>query len=103
MDTTTYPHLLTVDEFAQIFRLTQAAIRRMIRSKEIPAIKIGKEYRIAEQVVHNLLNPISEENLEHAGFGLWKGKNNPKGEVWVENHRKKNAKNLDALLKELES
>lgn len=96
-----YPSLLTVDEFAQIFKLTQAAIRRMIRDKEIPAIKIGKEYRISEQVVHNLLNPLSENNLEHAGFGLWKNKNNPKGETWVSEHRKKNPKDLDSLLKEL--
>ena len=101
--TLNYPQLLTVDEFATIFKLTQAAIRRMIRDKEIPAIKIGKEYRISEQVVHNLLNPLTEASKAVAGFGLWKGKNNPKGETWVETHRKNNNKSLQTLLEELES
>lgn len=98
-----YPSLLTVEEVALAFRLTRAAIRRMIRAKEIPAIKIGKEYRIPEQVVKNLLNPLTEQSLTDAAFGLWKGGKYPSGPEWVHEHRKKNKKNLDELLEALKT
>ncbi len=99
----TFPLLLTVAEVARLFRMTQAAIRRMIRAKEMPALKIGKEYRIAEHVVQSMLQPLTEHNLAEAGFGLWKGRRHPRGEDWVRKQRRGPAKTLEELLREMET
>ncbi|HBF12346.1 MAG TPA: hypothetical protein DDW49_02990 [Deltaproteobacteria bacterium] len=105
MDTNTslLTHLFTVSEVAEAFRLTEAAIRRLIRVKKIPAIRIGKEYRIPEQVVHNILNPINESTATDAGFGLFKGKKHPEGSVWVEKNRQKDKRSLNEILNDLET
>ncbi len=95
--------LFTVKEIAQVFRLTDAAIRRMIRDKELPAIQIGREYRISRHVVEKILHPLHNGNLKATGFGLWKDKKNPRGEDWVRRHRDTDKKTLEELLKELET
>ena len=99
----TFPHLFTVGEVAKFFRLTEAAIRRMIRVKKLPAIRIGKEYRIPEQVIQNILNPLNESNMHSAGFGIWKGTKYPEGSKWVAQKRKKDKRTLDEILSDLES
>lgn len=97
-----FPQLLTVSEVAGIFRLTQAAIRRMVRAKEIPAIRIGKEYRIPKQVVHNILNPLTEQTLKEAGFGIWAHEKNPEGSKWLRSQRAKERRTLVEVIKEIE-
>ena len=42
-----YPEVYTVEEFAKVFKLSPEAVRTLIRKGEIPAIRIGKQYRIA--------------------------------------------------------
>lgn len=96
-----FPQLFTVDEVARVFRFTRAAIRRMIRAQELPAIRIGKEYRIPRQVVENILNPLTEKNLEAAAYGLWRGKKYPEGAQWVRHHRDTDTRTLEELLEEL--
>lgn len=95
--------LFTVKEIAQVFRLTDAAIRRMIRDKELPAIQIGREYRIPRHVVEKILHPLHEGNLKATGFGLWKNKKNPRGEDWVRRYRDADKRTLEELLKDLET
>lgn len=95
--------LVTVEEVAHLVRLTPAAIRRMIRAREIPATRIGREYRIPRRVVENWLAPLNETNLKEAAFGLWKGKKHPPGEEWVREHREKDPRSLEEILAELES
>lgn len=97
-----FPQLFTVKEVAQIFRLTEGAIRRMVRAKEIPAIRIGKEYRISGQVLQNILHPLSDQNLKEAAFGLWKTGKSPEGSKWVRTHRDTDVRSLNELLKDLE-
>ena len=94
--------LFTVEEVARIFRLTEAAIRRLIRVREIPAIRFGKEYRIPRQFVENKLSPITDETLEFSGFGVWKGKKYPSGEDWVSEHRKNEKRSLAQYVEDLE-
>jgi excisionase family DNA binding protein len=98
----TLPQLFTVDEVAKIFRLTQAAIRRMIRAKELPAIKFGKEYRIPQSVIQNILNPLTDANLKDAGFGLWKTEKSPRGEAWVRKTRDSDTRGLSEYLQVLD-
>ena len=39
-------NLLTIDETAELLRVHPVTIRRMVRRGDIPALKIGKVYRI---------------------------------------------------------
>lgn len=105
MESTTenLPRLLTVEEVARVFRLTPAAIRRMIRAKDFPALRIGREYRIPERVVENILGSFNERNLKDAAFGLWKGPGLPRGETWVRKHRDSDRRSLEEILKDLEA
>ena len=38
--------ILTVKEAAQLLKTTRQQIRKMIQNKELPAVKVGREWRI---------------------------------------------------------
>lgn len=101
--TETLPRLLTVEEVARIFRLTPAAIRRMIRAKEFPAIRIGREYRVPQRVVENMLGSLNEKNLKDAAFGLWRNNRFVRGEAWIRKHRDHDQRSLEEILKDMET
>ncbi len=66
-----YPEIFTVEEFAKIFKLSPEAVRNLIHKGSIPAIKIGKQYRIPQNVVDwYFAQAISPEEPD---FGMWKG------------------------------
>ena len=67
-----YPQVYTVDEFAKIFKLSPEAVRNLIHKGEIPAIRIGKQYRISEEVVENFF--VQAIPPEKRGFGMWKSR-----------------------------
>jgi excisionase family DNA binding protein len=67
-----YPDVYTVEEFAKIFRLSPEAIRTLIRKGEIPAIRIGKQYRIPQEVVDRYFAQALPP--EERGFGMWQKK-----------------------------
>ncbi len=46
-----YPTALSVEDVAQILRVSTKTVYKIIRNKEIPAVKIGREYRIAKSAV----------------------------------------------------
>ena len=47
--------VLTVKEAAAILKTTRQQIRKMIQSGELPAVKVGREWRILEEQIQNLL------------------------------------------------
>ncbi len=47
----TYSAVYTMEEFANIFKLSRQSLRSLIRTGEIPAIRIGKQHRIPQIVV----------------------------------------------------
>ncbi len=51
--------LLTVQEAAQLLRTTGQQIRKMIANEELPAVKVGREWRIPMESIRMFLN----ENL----------------------------------------
>lgn len=67
---TLYPEVYTVSEFAKIFKMTEEAVRHLIRTGEIPAIRIGRQYRIPETVVKQFFAKASAP--EERGFGIWR-------------------------------
>jgi excisionase family DNA binding protein len=52
--------LLTVNEVAKILRVSNMTIYRLVKGKQIPAIRVGKNYRIKETDVEKYLNRGSE-------------------------------------------
>jgi len=51
----------TVQEFAEILKSTPKTIRGLIRSGEIRAVKLGKEYRIPVSEVDRLISLANPE------------------------------------------
>ncbi len=51
--------LLTVQETARMLRTTDQQIRKMIANEELPAVKVGREWRIPMESIRMFL----EENL----------------------------------------
>jgi len=52
--------LLTVNEVAKILRVSNMTVYRLVKGKQIPAIRVGKNYRIKEVDVDRYLNRGSE-------------------------------------------
>ncbi len=52
--------LLTVNEVAKILRVSNMTVYRLVKGKQIPAIRVGKNYRIKESDVEKYLNRGSE-------------------------------------------
>jgi len=46
----------TISEVAQILKIHRTYVARLIRSGRLPAIKIGKFYRIRERDLEDFLN-----------------------------------------------
>ncbi|HWN32605.1 MAG TPA: helix-turn-helix domain-containing protein [Pseudonocardia sp.] len=49
------PHLLTVAEIAVLVRVSRMTIYRMIRRGELPAIVVGRSYRIPVEAARRLM------------------------------------------------
>jgi excisionase family DNA binding protein len=65
-----YPSVYSVEEFARIFKLSPEAVRNLIRQGEIPAMRIGKQYRITQDVVDRYF--AQALTPEERGFGMWR-------------------------------
>src|SRR3972149_3512545 len=98
-----YTPLLTVQEVSHLLRISVGTVRSLILKKEIPALRLGKQYRIPSYVIENLLSPLLGESPESLGFGLWKGKKDTEDSVdYVHRIRKKEeAKSLAQILEEI--
>lgn len=46
--------ILTIEEFAQIMKVSKITVYRMIKSGQIPAVKFGKSWRINKATINNL-------------------------------------------------
>lgn len=67
MEAPTSVTLLTVKEAANITRLHPNTIRNLIQRNELKADRIGRNIRINEQQLLNLLTPY-----QGGEFGVWK-------------------------------
>ena len=52
---TTKPEMLTVDEVAEVLRVHPATIRRMIKRGEMPAVRVGRLWRVDASVTRATL------------------------------------------------
>ncbi|GAA1980337.1 MULTISPECIES: helix-turn-helix domain-containing protein [Amycolatopsis] len=46
---------LTVAEVATMMRVSKMTVYRLVHSGELPAVRVGKSFRVPEKVVHEYL------------------------------------------------
>jgi excisionase family DNA binding protein len=54
---------VTVNEVAEALRVSRMTVYRLIKQGELPALRVGRGYRIREEDVHRYLN----DRLNEAG------------------------------------
>jgi len=93
-----YPEVYTVEEFAKLFRLSPEAVRTLIRKGEIPAIRIGNQYRIPQDVVDRYFAQTLPP--EERGFAMWRRKP-VAGLTYVNKLRDRDRRTPQAFLREM--
>jgi excisionase family DNA binding protein len=93
-----YPEVYTVEEFAKFFKLSAEAVRGLIRKGEIQAIRIGKQYRITQDVVDRYFAQAAVP--EARGFGMWRRKP-VEGLTYVDALRGRDRRTPAAFLKDI--
>ena len=46
---------LTVAEVAAIMRVSKMTVYRLVHAGDLPAVKVGRSYRVPEQAIHDYL------------------------------------------------
>ncbi|WP_405742497.1 helix-turn-helix domain-containing protein [Streptomyces sp. NBC_00028] len=55
---------LTVAEVASVMRVSKMTVYRLVSSGHLPAIRVGRSFRVPEQAVHEYLR-IQYVDIEH--------------------------------------
>ena len=58
--------LLTIQETADILKVSPVTVRRFIRSRRLPAVRVGRALRVKREDVEKLPSPVQ---TEHQGDG----------------------------------
>ncbi len=61
--------LLTVEEAAAYLRVSRATVWRWCKSRKVPAVKIGREWRIMKQTLIDLVARGLPELIEPSDVG----------------------------------
>lgn len=93
-----FPNVYSVEEFAKMFKLSAEVVRKLIRQGEIPAIRIGKQYRIPQHVIDRYLAQALPP--EERGFGMW-GSRPVKTLAYLNRLRGQDRRSPEAFLKEM--
>jgi excisionase family DNA binding protein len=48
-------HFLTVAEVAAVMRVSKMTVYRLVHNGEMPAVRVGRSFRVPEQAVHDYL------------------------------------------------
>ena len=68
MDKPNAPQILTASEAADVMRVSKMTVYRMIHAGELPAIRVGKSFRVPSQAVSQLLD-ITWSSSENEAIG----------------------------------
>lgn len=63
--------LLTVPEVAERLRVHQMTVRRHIRSGKLPAIRVGRRYRVREEDLGEISKPVIPSPRDFASLRDW--------------------------------
>ena len=50
------PRFLTVAEVAELIRVSKMTVYRMVHAGEIPAVRVGRSFRVPQTAVEDLLS-----------------------------------------------
>jgi excisionase family DNA binding protein len=48
-------HFLTVAEVASVMRVSKMTVYRLVHNGDMPAVRVGRSFRVPEQAVHDYL------------------------------------------------
>jgi excisionase family DNA binding protein len=54
---------VTVAEVASLMRVSKMTVYRLVHSGELPAVRVGRSFRVPESAVHAYLNTSFIDNL----------------------------------------
>ena len=74
-----YPTALTVEEVSEILRVSTKTVYKLIKEKNLPAVKVGRENRIAKSHLINYLRQIDKGDSNPKVYLIEKTQNN----VWT--------------------
>lgn len=74
-----YPTALTVAEVSEILRVSTKTVYKLIKEKSLPAVKVGRENRIAKSHLINYLRQIDKGDSNPKFYLIEKTQNN----VWT--------------------
>ena len=100
-----YERVYNVAEVARIFRLSASAVRDLIRSGDLPAIRLGRHYRVPKSIVDSIFAAPLRSNFspEDLGFGMWRARKEiSDGVSEVNRIRNRNRKSLQKTVEKLE-
>ncbi len=60
------PHFMTVTEVAEVMRVSKMTVYRLIHAGELPAIRVGKSFRVPQAAVDQLFDASSWEDSDTA-------------------------------------
>lgn len=64
------PRFMTVSEVADLMRVSKMTVYRLIHSGEMPAIRVGKSFRVPESAVGQLLQMGLSDHIDERVAGI---------------------------------
>ena len=75
---------LTVAEVAAIMRVSKMTVYRLVHGGELPAVRVGRSFRVPEQAVHDYLRSVlRRDRLTPARAWPGRGRSGPARAVWA--------------------
>ena len=65
-----FSHIMTIEEVARYLGLHELTVRRLAREGEIPAFKIGRQWRVKKDLLDRWIERASMRNIGE-GDGVW--------------------------------
>lgn len=62
--------ILTVKETAALLKTTRQQIRKMIANEELPAVKVGREWRVLKAGIMEFLRRIYSYTIDNVGSAM---------------------------------
>ncbi|QWW19868.1 helix-turn-helix domain-containing protein [Schaalia sp. 19OD2882] len=70
MDQKSAPRFMTVSEVADLMRVSKMTVYRLIHSGEMPAIRVGKSFRVPEAAVGQILSAGLVDQSDDRAMGI---------------------------------
>src|SRR5674476_1415046 len=64
----------TVAEVASLMRVSKMTVYRLVHSGELPAVRVGRSFRVPESAVHDYLKTSFIDTARHPEFGMGEGR-----------------------------